>query len=43
MESQMESNVTPMMAQYLEIKAQYEDALYFTGWVTFTSCFLMMR
>ena len=29
MESQMESKVTPMMAQYLEIKAQYEDALLF--------------
>ena len=29
MDSQMDSKVTPMMAQYLEIKAQYEDALLF--------------
>lgn len=37
------SNVTPMMKQYLSIKAQHQDALLFLDLVIFMRCFMTMR
>ena len=37
------SQHTPMIQQYLRIKADYEDAFLFFSLVIFMSCFLMMR
>ena len=35
------SKLSPMMAQYMSIKDNYEDTIL--GWVIFMKCFLMMR
>lgn len=34
---------TPMIQQYLDIKAQYPDAFYFFVLAIFTKCFLTMQ
>lgn len=33
---------TPMMQQYFQVKADYQDAFLFSVWATFMKCFLMM-
>ena len=43
-DTQKAAKLTPMMAQFLDIKADVgPEALLFTAWVIFTSCFLTMR
>ncbi|STY59351.1 DNA mismatch repair protein mutS [Mannheimia haemolytica] len=37
------STHTPMMQQYLQLKAQNPDILLFYEWGIFMSCFMMMR
>lgn len=33
---------TPMIQQYLQVKAEAQDAFLFSGWATFMKCFLKM-
>ncbi len=39
----MMASYTPMIQQYLKIKAEHQDAFLFFGLVTFMKCFLKMQ